>query len=140
LEVDQAVAPLVAAAAKARGDPAGVIAAAGRALAFEQGALGLLLGEPFPAEHLVVATRGRGRLVTFDTHVEAPSKKSIDSPDLSDTIAFFQLRVLAVPRPMRRMRPRTIIVCTFSTLTLNSVSTALRISTLLAPLATSNRY
>src|SRR5437868_9976993 len=44
------------------------------------------------------------------------------------------------PRPMRRIRPRTIIVCTPSTLTLNSVSTASRICALFAPRSTSNRY
>src|ERR1700759_5303741 len=41
---------------------------------------------------------------------------------------------------MRRMRPRTLSVCTLSTLTFQSASTAPRICALFAPRATSNKY
>src|SRR6188768_3726923 len=69
LEVDQAVALLVTAAAKARGDAAVVVAAAGRGLALGQlleRRVGRDLSEITDG---VEAPTGRGRLESSDTHV-----------------------------------------------------------------------
>ena len=62
------------------------------------------------------------------------------SPSRSVTIAFFQSGVRPATYPRRRVLPPTFNVLTFVTLTLNSYSTAWRISILLASTGTRKWY
>src|SRR5207244_1414739 len=91
LEVDHAVAALVAAALVARRDAAVVVAAALLLQRLEQALLRLALRDLLEGGDGHEAAAGRRRLELADGHQTcAPSKISIVSPSRSCTIAFFQ--------------------------------------------------
>ena len=91
LEVDDAVAALVAAALVARRDPAVLVAAALLRERREQALLRLRLRDLLERRDGHEAAAGARRLVAADRHYScAPSKISILSPALSSTMAFFQ--------------------------------------------------
>ena len=141
LEVDHAVALLVAAAAEARGDAAVVVAAAGRAHRAR--------GAPSRARCPVVISAKSGA-----TRPRRPGEVGVVVDEAHGLDSLEELDVVCRPRgsrspssssdrlptkrPMRFSLPRTTSVRTSTTLTLNSFSTAWRISTLFASRATSN--
>src|SRR4029079_17472468 len=72
LEVDQAQAPLVAAAAMMRGDVAMIVAAAGFALALGQGLDRLALPQARALDDHQLPERRRDRLVCLESHSSFP--------------------------------------------------------------------
>ena len=89
LEVDDAVAPLVAAALVARGDAPVAVAAAVLLERRQQRTLRLAARDVLERVDRHEAAAGRGRLESLDAHY-LPSKNSILSPGASCTTAFFQ--------------------------------------------------
>src|SRR5215470_1604553 len=139
LEVHLAQHALVPAAPMPDGDAPVGVAAVRPLLWREQALLRRLLGDLLVGEERHVAPRRRGRLQCADSHrSQAPSTSSILWPGASVTIAFFQSERLPSKRPMRFHLPCIEAVRTSATFTLNTRSTAWRISTLLASRATSN--
>src|SRR5262245_37161565 len=103
------------------------------ALRAQETLLGLLLRDVVVRDVREVASRGRRRLDDPDGHVRyAPSTSSILWPGASVTTAFFQSERRPSARPIRFSFPSNEAVRTEVTLTLNTLSTAARISTLLA--------
>src|SRR5262245_53496806 len=103
------------------------------ALRAQETLLGLLLRDVVVRDVREVASRGRRRLDDPDGHVRyAPSTSSILWPGASVTTAFFQSERRPSARPIRFSFPSNEAVRTEVTLTLNTASTAARISTLLA--------
>ena len=105
LEVDDAVALLVAAAAEARGDAAVVVAAAGARLVLERasGAARASLVISLKSRHRVVAPRRASRLEVLDAHGSphslASAKKSIVVALLEGHDRLLPVRHLAVAAP-----------------------------------------
>src|SRR4051812_20094543 len=140
-EVDDAVGTLVTAALVPGGDPALVVAAA---LLGQRTRQRLLRGRPGHLDEVGDrrATTARGdRLVLADSHVcvlsgtgqeTGPPKMSMRWPSARLTIA--RLVFARLPRPLRvrRVLPWRLMVLTDVTLTLNTFSTAILISVLLA--------
>src|SRR5262249_43227193 len=127
LEVDHAVAALVAAAVVARGDPAAVVAAALLAQLRGQRLVRLRLRDLLERRDGHETAAGRGRLVAADRHqVCAPPKISMVSPAFSWTIAFFQPGLVPRCRPRRFGFDCTLAMFTRSTVTSKSSSTAWR--------------
>src|SRR5581483_5256102 len=133
LEVDDAIAALVAAALVARRDAAVVVAAALLRHRREQALLRLRLRDLVERRDRHETTARRGGLVATDRHqICAPPKISIVSPARSCTTAFFQ------PGRVPRWRPRRFgfagieMTLTPVTLTSNSSSIACRICVLCA--------
>ena len=141
LEVDEAVALLVTAAAVTRRHAAVRVATTGLRLRLRERLLGLGLrdlGEV--GGRLEPAPRAR-RLALANGHRQLPKMSMRSSPAARVTMARFWRRGALPTRPVRRLRlrlPLRLMVCTFSTRLPKSSSTALRISILLASGATTN--
>src|SRR5262249_32083096 len=133
LEVDDPVAPLVAAALVARRDPPVDVPAAGLLDRRRQRLLGLALRDLLEGRDGHEAATGAGRLVLLQRHQTwAPWKIWISSPSRSWTIAFFQPCFLPRIWPRRFGFGGTLETFTATTLTSNSSSTAWRICVLCA--------
>src|SRR4029079_1700511 len=140
LEVDDAVVPLVTAAAPPRGELAVVVAAAGALQRLDQRAVRLGGGDVVEGLDGLEPPARRRRLVLSNRDDSyAPSRNSgTFSPSRSLTYAFFQSARCPTNRPWRFIFPCAIEVRTASTLVPSSFSTARLMSTLVACGATSN--
>ena len=141
LEVDDAVAALVAAALVARRDPAVVVAAALLRDRLEQALLRLRLRDLLERRDGHEAAAGGSSACTGGSASSscAPSKISILSPALSSTMAFFQPgRVPLISAAPLRLGLHLDDVRRATTLTSKSSSTAWRTCVLCASLCTLN--
>src|SRR5690606_39001052 len=89
--------------------------------------------------HRGTTTARRGRLVLADSH-QLPPKMSMRSPSATLTMARLVLARLPTPKRVRRVLPWRFRVLTAVTFTLNTCSTAILISVLLASGRTRNVY
>src|SRR4030042_2140052 len=111
------------------GDSALVVPPVPVSLFLNEAPLRLLLGELLVRKDRHGADAGGGRLEFFDSHGcgslprlsrHPPSKKSILSPGLSTTTAFFPPGLPPTPRPLLFFFPETFLVLSSTTLTFNS--------------------
>src|SRR5665811_2020164 len=139
LEIDDAVAPLVAAALVARRDAPVAVAAAVLLERRQQRTLRLAARDVLERIDRHGAAAGRGRLESLDAHY-LPSKNSILSPGASCTTAFFQAEVRPRETPRRFGLGRILAVETPTTVTLKSWATAWAIMVLCASRCTWKVY
>src|SRR5262249_37081715 len=141
LEVDDAVAALVATALMARRDPAVVVAAALLRQLLGQRLLRLRLRHLGEVRDRHEAPSRRRRLEPADRHqICAPSKNSIVWPGWSFTIAFFQPGRMPFVSPRRFGLGCTLTMFTRTTFTSNSCSIAWRTCVRCASWCTLNVY